>query len=71
MGMKRFFAPNISGRGRWFRGLLAAAMLIPGLLVCAFGHWAGLLLVVAGGFTLFEALRGWCVMRACGVRTKL
>jgi hypothetical protein len=30
-------------------------------------------ITAAGGSALagFEALRGWCILRACGVRTKL
>ena len=28
-------------------------------------------LVVAGLFAIFEAVRGWCFLRACGIRTKL
>jgi hypothetical protein len=28
-------------------------------------------LVAAGGFAFYEAVRGWCVMRACGIKTKL
>jgi len=28
-------------------------------------------LAVSGGFVLFEALRGWCVLRACGIKTRL
>ena len=27
-------------------------------------------LVLAAGFLAFEATRGWCALRACGVKTK-
>jgi apolipoprotein N-acyltransferase len=67
-----FFSPNIGLKGRILRGggalflLLAAAVLWfregPFLLI--------LLLTAAGGFTAYEALRGWCVARACGIKTK-
>lgn len=30
----------------------------------------GILLIASAAFLLFEALRGWCALRACGVRTK-
>jgi len=33
--------------------------------------WLGVVLAVLGVFVLFEALRGWCVMRACGIKTRL
>jgi hypothetical protein len=53
------------------RGLGALALLIGagfGLFVSA---WLGAGLAVGGVFVLFEALRGWCVMRACGIKTRL
>jgi len=28
-------------------------------------------LVVAGLFAIGEALRGWCLVRACGLKTKI
>jgi hypothetical protein len=30
-----------------------------------------LLLLASGLFALFEALRGWCVLRACGLKTRI
>jgi len=30
-----------------------------------------LLFVVAGLFAISEALSGWCVVRACGLKTKI
>jgi len=27
--------------------------------------------VVGGVFSLYEAVRGWCIMRACGIKTKI
>lgn len=68
--MKKFFATNIDGRGRLLRGVLGAGLLIGGVVVCGYNLWAAVSLIVSGGFCLFEAVRGWCVMRACGVRTR-
>ena len=68
--MTKFFAPNIDGKGRWIRGLLGLAFLIAAALVGSRAWWAGLLLAVYGVFALFEAARGWCVVRACGIKTK-
>jgi len=31
----------------------------------------GVTLAAAGAFVLFEALRGWCALRACGIKTRL
>ena len=30
-----------------------------------------LVLALSGAFVLFEALRGWCALRACGIKTRL
>ena len=32
--------------------------------------WLGVVLLVMGLFVAFEAARGWCVLRACGIKTK-
>jgi hypothetical protein len=69
--MKPFFSPNISNTGRLVRALGALALL----LGAGFGYfvsvWLGAGLAVSGVFVLFEALRGWCVLRACGLKTRL
>ena len=69
--MKGLFSPNIGNKGRIVRGCGALV-----LLVCAgFGFtisvWLGAVLLGAGAFVLFESLRGWCALRACGIKTKL
>ena len=71
--------PNIDRQGR-------VARAITGSLCIAFGvglwfvswpdalTWRWVLTiaaVLAGGFQLFEAKRGWCVARACGFRTPM
>ena len=71
---------NIDSRGR-------AARLIWGLLLIALGGvllvgWAwgteswlrwvlSILSILAGGFAVFEARAGWCVVRALGMKTPL
>ena len=69
--MKQFFAPNIQTEGRVAR-VITALFLGLGALVCV-TRWRrlSLLLFAAGLFTVYEALRGWCVLRACGIKTKL
>jgi uncharacterized membrane protein len=68
-----FFARNIDGRGRLVRGVLGLLLLVTGLVLAwrLEPKWPAVITFVSGGFVLFEALRGWCVMRACGVRTRL
>ena len=71
--------PNIGKAGR-------IARAITGLLCIGFGGGIWLLgwpeaagyrwvlsgaCVAAGAFQLFEARRGWCVVRACGLKTPM
>jgi len=70
--MARFFERNISFHGRMARGIIGAILLIVGVPIAGdVQWWIGLILVVAGLFAIFEAIRGWCLLRACGVRTKM
>ena len=69
--MNRFFQPNISHRGRLARGVIGALCLIAGIIVVDYVLWLGLVLVVAGLFAMFEAVARWCVVRACGIKTKV
>ena len=69
--MNRFFQPNNSHRGRLARGVIGALCLIAGIIVVDYVLWLGLVLVVAGLFAMFEAVARWCVVRACGIKTKV
>ena len=69
--MRKFFSPNLDLRGRLVRGGGGALFVLSGIVVCGFDRWVAVGLILFGGFMLFEAVRGWCVMRACGIRTKL
>jgi len=69
--MKAFFARNIDNKGRLFRGLAALVLFAASAFGFAQPIWLGVSLLVAGGFVTFEALRGWCLLRACGVKTRL
>ncbi len=78
--MTRWLAPNIDARGRLMRAG-------SGLLLAALGVWVALhplhvggpalrwtlvvLGLAVGGFQLFEAACGWCVLRALGIRTRI
>ena len=69
--MTRFFRPNLDYRGRMARGVIGALCLIAGIIVAGdFTLW-GLVLVVAGLFAIFESIRGWCLLRAFGIRTRV
>ena len=69
--MKNFMSPNIGNAGRLMRGLMALALAAAGILATPLPWWARTLLFISAGFVAFEALRGWCVLRACGIKTKL
>jgi hypothetical protein len=70
-GMAGFFKPNISFQGRIARGITGSILLIIGIVLADETLWACIPLVVIGLFCMFEAVRGWCFLRACGIRTKM
>ena len=69
--MSNFFRPNIGKSGRIARGVIGALCLIAGIVLVDFVLWLGLIFVVAGLFAIYEALSGWCLARACGIKTKI
>jgi hypothetical protein len=69
--MGKFLAPNITRLGRIVRAVWGLALSIAGVLLWARSTWICFVLVASGAFALYEAARGWCVMRACGIKTKL
>ena len=69
--MKTFFSRNIDNKGRLVRGLVALALFIGAGFSFEVSIWLSLALLASGIFVAFEALRGWCALRACGIKTKL
>jgi hypothetical protein len=67
----KFFAPNIGRAGRVLRAAFGLACIVAGILLSGHSLWLGMVLVAGGIFGLFEAARGWCLARACGIKTKL
>ena len=67
----KFFATNIDRRGRVARAVLGGVLVIAGVVLAWIARWACVILLVAGVFTLFEAGRGWCLLRACGIKTRV
>ncbi|MEI7731331.1 MAG: YgaP-like transmembrane domain [Verrucomicrobiota bacterium] len=68
--MKPRFERNISNSGRLLRGGCALALLVGAGFGFVESVWLGVVLGAMGMFVLFEALRGWCALRACGIKTK-
>lgn len=69
--MKRFFAPNLDRKGRLARGLMGLVLLMGAAFSLRESLWLAALLGASGAFAIVEALRGWCLARACGIKTKL
>ena len=68
--MKKFFVRNIDNKGRIVRGVMGVSLLVGAVFCFSASFWLALLLAIAGVFGLFEALRGWCAARACGIKTR-
>jgi hypothetical protein len=69
--MGKLFAPNIGRAGRVARAIWGVALIGAGILLFSRSRLVCVLLLAGGAFAVFEAARGWCVMRACGIKTKL
>jgi hypothetical protein len=65
-----FFSRNLGFQGRMARGVIGTILLIAGIIMADFELWVCLVLVALGLFAIFEAVRGWCLARACGIRAK-
>ncbi len=69
--MSDFFRPNLKKQGRIARGVIGTLCLVAGIVVAGDISLWGLILVAAGLFAIYEALSGWCIARACGIKTKI
>lgn len=70
--MKNFFQPNIDRRGQASRAIIGAVCLIAGVIISSqMEWWAGLIFMGIGLFAILEAISKWCILRACGIKTKL
>jgi len=69
--MGSFFAKNIGRAGRIVRAVWGLGLMIAGVLLYERSAWMCVTLAAFGVFALYEAGRGWCIMRACGIKTRL
>jgi hypothetical protein len=67
-----FWSPNLDSRGRVLRAVLGSLLLAGSVAVYFLtgSVLAAIFPAVGGGFCLFEAARGWCALRACGIKTR-
>jgi len=64
------FRPNLERKGRFIRALIGLVLAVSAAFVWSHSHAAGAFLGIASAFVAFEAARGWCALRACGVKTR-
>ncbi len=69
--MKTFWQPNLPRAGRTARAILGGLLLVAAAAAFFWHLWAGLILLASAVFVLVEAARGWCLLRACGIKTRL
>ena len=69
--MKKLFSPNLNNTGRLVRGLGALGLFVGAGFAWRVSLWLAVVLIASGAFVMFEALRGWCALRACGIKTKI
>jgi hypothetical protein len=67
--MKTLFVPNLQSEGRWARGAVAVVLAGLAFVAIPLSRRLSFILFLGVIFTVFEAVRGWCVLRACGIRT--
>ncbi|MFO1477523.1 MAG: hypothetical protein U1F98_12830 [Verrucomicrobiota bacterium] len=69
--MKSFFKPNLAPAGRRARATTAVLLLLAAAGMAFVFIPAAIALAISACFVAFEAARGWCVLRACGIKTRL
>jgi hypothetical protein len=62
--------PNIETKGRVIRAVGAICLAAGAVFTWPHSRGAALALGASSAFVAFEAARGWCALRACGVKTK-
>ncbi len=65
-----FLRPNLDNKGRIIRGIGALVLGVAAVVTWPHSRTAGIALTGSAVFVAFEAARGWCIARACGVKTK-
>jgi len=69
--MNAFWKPNLDRRGRLVRAVGGVVLLAGAALAWEGAEPVAIVLAAGAVFCLVEALRGWCLLRACGLKTRL
>lgn len=71
---------NIDSRGKAIRLIMGAVFLLDGLTLMLLWAWrthsltgwvTSIVMSIAGAFMIFEGRKGWCVLRALGMKTPI
>ena len=65
------FQPNINSRGRAVRAFGGLIFTIAAVATWSHSHTGAAVFAALALFMFFEASRGWCAARACGIKTPL
>lgn len=65
-----FFRRNIDTKGRVIRAIMTVALAIAAYLTWPHSRLASVALGISAVVGLIEASFSWCVLRACGLKTK-
>ena len=66
-----FWTPNIDRRGRIIRGIMTVALFTASFIAHRKGiEWLAVILAISALVGVVEAARGWCVLRACKIKTR-
>lgn len=65
-----FLRPNLDPKGRLIRAAIALGLAAGAVAAWPHSQAAALMMGISAAFVGFEAARGWCALRACGVKTK-
>ena len=66
-----FWKPNIERRGRIIRGIMSIVLVAAAFIAHRKGiEWLAVILAISGIVGVVETVRGWCVLRACKIKTR-
>ena len=66
-----FWTPNIDRRGRIIRAVMTLVLCAAARIAHRAGaEWLALVFAISALVGLIEAARGWCVLRACKIKTR-
>ena len=66
-----FWKPNIGRRGRIIRAVMTLALCVAARIAHRAGaEWLAIIFAISALVGIIEVARGWCVLRACKIKTR-